>query len=183
MTGNIDHEDRPAATRRHKWGTAFVLISVVVAVTAGVGFLIVYWTGGSNLLLGGTLAFFLGGLGWMLVLWSHWLMPHKEVVEPREALPSEAADLQALSQEFFGDEQATQRRKLLKGLLAAGTGIIGAMVISLIRSVAKSPFPTLSSTVWKRGQRLMMLDGNPVSVQALKPGSTVLVFPEGRIGD
>jgi len=182
MTENVDRESGPGTTSRQRWGMLFVLISFFVAIAAGVGFLVVYWTGGSNLLLGVTLALFLGGLGWMLVLWSHWLMPQEEVVEPREIPASETRELEGMYQEFYAGQHNIQRRNALKWMLLCGTGIVAAMVVSFIRSVGKSPYPSLDDTVWKHGQRLMTTEGKPVNVNFLQPGSTLLVFPEDQIG-
>jgi ubiquinol-cytochrome c reductase iron-sulfur subunit len=57
------------------------------------------------------------------------------------------------------------------------------MAVSLFRSLGRSPDPILFSRVWKRGQRLTDSNGTPVSVNTLEPGSTLIVFPEGKIGD
>ena len=61
--------------------------------------------------------------------------------------------------------------------------MIAAIAISLFRSLGRPPGPSLFTNVWKRGQRLMTLDGRPVNVTALEPGSTTVVFPEDSIGD
>jgi len=182
MTENIGHESRQETTHRRRWGMLFVLISFVVAIAAGIGFLVVYWTHGSNMWLGGTLAIFFGGLGWMLVIWSHMLMSHKEVVDPRETLASEAHEVDGMFEDINAGQRDIHRRNLLKWLLAGGAGVIAAMAISLISSVGESPNPQLDDTIWKRGQRLMTQDGKPVTVDFLEPGSTVVVFPEDQIG-
>ncbi len=182
MTESIGHESGLDTTSHRRWGMLFVLILFVVAMAAGVGFVIVYWIHGSNMLLGGTLAIFFGGLGWMLVLWSHLLMRHEEVVDPRETLSSETHEVEGMFEDFKAGQRDIQRRNLLKWMLAGGVGVIAAMVISMIRSVGESPYPQLYDTIWKRGQRLMTMDGKPVTVDSLEPGSTVVVFPEGQIG-
>lgn len=167
---------------RLQWGTLLVVCAFAVSLAGGLVFLVAYWSGGSNLLLGGTLALFLGGFGIGLVLWSHWLMPRKVAVEPREQLSSSQDERVAVSEDFRASTHEVQRRSLLRWMIAAGLGILGAGVISLVRSLGRPPGPSLFTTVWSSGQRLMSAEGKPVSVNFLQPGSSITVFPENNIG-
>ncbi len=45
-----------------------------------------------------------------------------------------------------------------------------------------SPDKSLYSRIWQGGQRLVTIDGKPVSLASLQPGSMVTVFPEDQIG-
>ena len=166
------------------WGTLLVVISLAVAFAGGIGFLIAYWSGGNtnNALLGSTLALFFGGFGFALVVWSHLLSPHVEVTEPREPLAAPTPDLAPAVDDFRRGERSVRRRGLLKWSAAAGLGTLAAMWVSMLRSFSLSPDATLYSTIWKRGQRLVTVDGQPVSVDALRPGSMAVVFPEDSIG-
>ena len=76
-----------------------------------------------------------------------------------------------------------KRRSLLTWMSAGFVGVFAASAASLVRSLGAPPGPSLYDTVWKPGQRLMTAAGTPVSVDALQPGSTMLVFPEDSIGD
>jgi ubiquinol-cytochrome c reductase iron-sulfur subunit len=127
------------------------------------------------------LALFFGGLGISLVGWARWLTIPKEATAKRE-LPSSREEHEAAATTFLVGGQDIQRRRLLRWLAAGGASLFGAMVISLLRSLGASPDQALYSTVWKRGQRLTTLDGKPVSLNALTPGSTTIVFPEDSIG-
>lgn len=167
----------------HAWGTFVVLWVFLAAIAGAVGFLYIYWTGGNNLLLGGTLAISLGALGVAFVLYSHWLMPHKQAIEPREHLPSDAGTRQAVLDTFREVQVDVHRRSLLAWIGVVGVGMISAIIVSMMRSIGASPEPSLSDTIWKRGQRLMTMDGTPVSVDALQPGNFMVVFPEESIGD
>jgi len=172
------------ATQTHqRTGSFFVSCTFLMSLAAAVGFLFVYWTGGSNLLLGVTLALFFGLLGVALVLYSHWLMPSREAVEPREEMPSPADVRDEFKEDFDKSVDEIHRRKLLKWVGVGAVGMIAAIFVSLIRSLGRPPGPSLFARVWKRGQRLVTLDGKPVSVNTLEPGSFVLVFPEDSIGD
>lgn len=179
---NLDLEKGVDTRRREKWGAFLVMCAMGVMAAAGFGFLFIYWTGGSNQLLGGDLALFLAGLGAALVLWAHWLTIHKEAVAPRHALASGNRERAAAAVVFQSGVKDVQRRRLLKGMGILGTGFIAAFVMSLTKSLGFSPSTILYSRVWQRGQRLMSLDNTPVTVDSLQPGSTMLVFPEGSIG-
>lgn len=178
---NVDPQHDTAT--HQQWGVLLVVCASALALAGGVGFLFSYWTGGNNLLLGATLAVFFGALGSALVLYSHWLMARKEATEPREVLPSGTSEREAFAENFQESEDEVQRRSLLKWIGVAAVGMIAAIAISLFRSLGRPPGPSLFTNVWKRGQRLMTLDGRPVNVTALEPGSTTVVFPEDSIGD
>jgi quinol---cytochrome c reductase iron-sulfur subunit len=179
---NIDSEHGVNVEQRAQWATALVTLLFAGALAAGIGFLFLYWTGGSNELLGGTLALFLAGCGATLVVWSHLLTIHKQAVEPREHLKPPAPQQVAAHEEFNRGYQDIQRRSLLKWMAAAGLGVMATMVVSVLRSFGSSPNDALYTTVWKRGQPLMTPEGKPVTTNALQPGDMMLVFPENAIG-
>ena len=124
-----------ASVNHLQWGTFFLLCAFALALGGGVGFLFIYWIGGSNLLLGGTLALCLAGFGVALVLYSHWLMPHKEATEPREELPSSRDDREEVAENFNAGAEDIHRRGLLKWIAASVVGISVATVVSLIRGL------------------------------------------------
>ncbi len=168
--------------RHVRWGTLLVVISLAAAFAGGFGFLVAYWAGGDNVLLGGTLAVFFGGFGFALVVWSHLLSTHVEATEPRKPLAAPTPDLEPALESFRRGEAEVRRRRLLKWSAAAGVSVLVAMWISTLRAFSLAPFSALYSTIWKRGQRLVTIDGKPVSVDALQPGSMTIVFPEDSIG-
>src|SRR6185437_13565251 len=175
---DIEPVSRSEFEDRQRVGLVFVVSAFSAAIAAGVGFLFVYWTGGSNMLLGGTLALSFGGLGAALVLWAHWLMREREAVEPREPLPSSTHEREDASKEFFAGERQIHRRKLLTGMTAAVLGTFAAIFISLLRSFGPPPGPFMFPAVWKRGQRLVTGTGTRVSMDTLEVGSYVTVFPK-----
>lgn len=165
-------------------GTILVLISFFVSIGAGIGFLVSYWMGFSNMLLGATLALCFLGFGSALVFWAHWLMRQSEVSAPREELPSDPEEYEALFREVYPREPNIQRRKLLVGMSAAVVATVTAAWLSVFRSFfGASPYGApLSSTVWKRGQRLITETGDVASIRSLDPGGAVVVFPENLRG-
>lgn len=168
---------------RRRWGTFLGVCLCLAALGGGVGFLVIYWTGGSNEALGGFLFLFFAGLALGLVVNAHLLADHKEATEPRESVTSPPEERSATQEEFRCGKHELQRRGLLKWMAVVGAGTVGAIFISLLRSIMPDPFSTLFSRVWVRGQRLMTIDGKPMKADSLAPGSTTIVFPEDRIGD
>jgi ubiquinol-cytochrome c reductase iron-sulfur subunit len=176
-------ESESQMRRRERLGTGLVACFFLIAILGGIGFLIAYWSGRNNTqLLGGSLAVFLGAIGITLVLWARWLMSHKEAVEPRHAHASSPIAEKAAAKAFCDGMHDVRRRRLLMWVGLIGTGLFGAMVLSLFRSLGLSPDKSLYSRIWKGGQRLVTMDGKPVSLSTLVPGSMVTVFPDDQIG-
>jgi len=178
----IGREGSSNPLNHQQWGTLIVMSAFAVSLAGGAGFLFAYWSEGNNLLLGATMALFLGGAGVGLVLWEHRLMRHTQAIESREKLPSNEEEREALREDFRASEHEVQRRSLLGWMIAGVAGILAAGTLSLLRSLGRPPGPSLYTTVWGRGQRLMTIEGQPVSVNALQPGSSMTVFPENGIG-
>lgn len=179
---NLDRENEVNVARRERWGTALATFASLVGLAGGIVFVVSFWTGGRNEWLGGGLAVFLGSFGAALVLWAHWLTAHKEAVEPRERISSPPSEQQAVAREFCAGAGDIQRRRLLVGMSLAGMGVVGSAVISLFRSLGTPPYRALDTDVWKRGERLMTVDGVPVKADALAPGGMIIVFPESSVG-
>jgi ubiquinol-cytochrome c reductase iron-sulfur subunit len=178
-----DTETQAVTPRRERWGTLLVACVLIAAIAAGIGFLFIFWTDGGNKLLGGTLALSFAGFGIALVLWSHFLMAHKEAIEPLEPLLSPEEERQTAAEDFCAGARDVKRRSLLKFMTVAGAGVFAAMFVSLLRSFGAPTEPALYQIVWRRGQRLMTADNKPVSIHSLRPGDSVTVFPEGSIGN
>jgi ubiquinol-cytochrome c reductase iron-sulfur subunit len=177
-------ESESQMRRRERLGTGLVVGSFLIAMLGGIEFLIAYWSGRNNTqMLGGSLAVFLGAMGITLVLWARWLMSHKEAVEPRHPLKSTPLAEKAAAKAFCDGAHDVRRRRLLAWMGLGGAGLFGTMALSLLRSLGISPDKSLYSRIWQGGQRLVTLDGQPVSMTTLQPGSTVTVFPEDQIGD
>lgn len=180
-----DHPMESAADveRHERWGTMMVLCSFTIAIAGGVAFLVFFWKGATTTaLLGGSLAVFLGGMAFTLVLWARWMMIHKEAVEPRHILPSSVEEREDTAEAFCGGAREIRRRQMLRWMAVGAGAVFASMVATLFRSLGLSPYPSLFTRVWTRGQRLVTADGVPVTLSSLEPGSMVTVFPEDSIG-
>jgi ubiquinol-cytochrome c reductase iron-sulfur subunit len=176
-------ESESQMLRRERVGTGLVVCFFLITILGGIGFLIAYWSDGSNTqLLGGSLAVFLSAMGITLVLWAHWLMNHREALEPRHALASSPSAETAAAKAFCDGVHDVRRRRLLTWVGLSGAGLFGTMVLSLLRSLGMSPDKSLYSRIWQGGQRLVTMDGKPVLLSSLQPGNMVTVFPEDQIG-
>lgn len=174
---------KSASQARSSWATLINFLLSLAALYGGIGFLYVYWTGGSNEALGRCLAIFFGGLALGLVINARALAVHKEATEPREPMASSPEERTATQMDFRCGKMELQRRGLLKWMTAIGLGTVAAIFVSLLSSIMPDPFSTLYSRVWKKGQRLMTLDGQPVRADSLELGSTTIVFPEDSVGE
>jgi ubiquinol-cytochrome c reductase iron-sulfur subunit len=121
-------------------------------------------------------------LGFGSVLYGRSLIVQKRAIEPREVLPSTAEEREATREAYVAGKHDVGRRALLVAAGLSSAGIFGAMVVSLMRSLATPPDPTIFDTVWKQGQLLVTSDARPISADFLNAGDTVVVFPEGKIG-
>lgn len=173
---------RALGNGRLKLGTILAAFAFFCGAAGGVGFVFIFWTGGSNTLLGVTLAISLAGFGCAFVLWSHLLMRRKEAIEPREENQSSLQEQEEAAAEFEVAHGEIQRRSLLKWMITAIGLTFAAMFVSLFRSLGKPPLITLLRPIWKRGQQLVKDDGGAVTVNTLEFGSTVTVYPDDQIG-
>lgn len=179
---NLTLESETSLFSRRRWGTFLANCFFVAGFCGGLGFLFVYWTGAGNEALGAWLAVFFAGLSAGLVVSAHLLAVHREATARREDLEPPPHERAATEEDFRRGELDLHRRGLLKWVTAIGSGTVAVMFVSLLRSLLPDPDPALYSTVWKRGQRLMSLDGKPVKADAVPPGGTTIVFPEDNIG-
>lgn len=165
-------------------GMVLTVVAFVVAIAGALGFLYVFWTSHSTGLMGITIAMALGGMGAGLVTWTHHLMRHEEAAAERPPLPSSEALREAFMQDFVAGEGRIGRRMILGGFTTLTLALLGAGGISLLRSLFGAwPGSVLKAPVWHRGDRLVTEEGRPVLADTLQPGSTITVFPEGRVGE
>jgi ubiquinol-cytochrome c reductase iron-sulfur subunit len=180
---NLDADPLMNPRRRTFWPTLLALLSSLVALAASVAFLVAYWTNSGNSLLGSSLAVACGGWGATLVIWGRMLTVQREAIAPREPLLPPEPERAAAAEAFASGADDICRRSVLRWAGYCMAGMFTAMAASLLRSLGVPSYSSLNSHIWRRGQRLMTIDGNPVTVQSIQPGNTLTVFPEDKIGD
>ena len=123
----------------------------------------------------------LGACGAGLVIWSHRLMPAPIREEERHPMASSAETRQALVSELFHDG-AIGRRRMLSWLLAAAAAGVAALFLAPLLSLGPTPGKALYQTSWRKGRRLVDIDGRLIHADDVPLGSLTTVFPEGAAG-
>lgn len=186
-----EHEALPIASfddphlqpyaRDPKRAERLIALLFVLGILGVIGYGAVFWQGGQTQLEGG----FLGGglffLGFGLSAWGKYLLPQGPFVESRHPMSSPEPDREAMASAVVDrGKMVFRRRGFLGTLLGAGMGVFGIVVtFPLIRSLGPKPGNALDTTNWKKGSRLVTMDGRPVSVHDLEVGGSLTVFPEG----
>jgi ubiquinol-cytochrome c reductase iron-sulfur subunit len=158
-------------------------VAFTVAVLAGIGLFVVYFSGGQTQLEGVLFCLVLGGLGVGVALWAHRLLGAREAVEERHELTSGAA-----GREAFGDALAAEvgpvlaRRSLLVKLLVGAGGALGLALLLPVLSLGPAPGRTLKETPWRRGSRLVDEEGDTLTLDSVPEDGFTTVFPEGHAG-
>jgi len=158
-----------------------VAASFVVGIAGVVAFGAAYWQNATPWVYGVSLGVGLMALGFGLTAWGKYLMPQGPFVESRHTLASPPEEQDAMAAALVERTGTVVRRRgFLGGLLAAGLGIFGIVAaFPLLRSLGPLPGNTLDKTNWKRGSRLVDVNGRPVHVYDLAVGSIMTVFPAG----
>ena len=134
-------------------------------------------------LLGLTMGLALFGIGIAVILWAKRLLPEEVSVQDRHdgASPADERRITAASMLNMVDETGIKRRPLLKGALAAGLLPVGAMAVIPLGALIKDPFEgspsVLYTTGFKKGVRLVRLDGTPVRPSEVSGGGQITVYP------
>ncbi len=167
--------------QRERRATRIVATSFTLTMMAGVALLALYILGGDTQLEGVLLAVVLGGIGVGLVVWSHGLMAVPTRVEERHPLASDAASRGALVRDLVNEGDVGRRRFLLRLLAGAAASLAAALAIPVL-SLGPAPGRSLFQTSWRRGSRLVDVDGRPVTIESVEAGTIVTVFPAGAVG-
>jgi ubiquinol-cytochrome c reductase iron-sulfur subunit len=127
------------------------------------------------LTLGGALALF----GVALAVAGVWLVPQVTAVEPRPMYDRDTSVANDVAQRLHdGVEGVTRRRMLTAAGAAALAGLLAAVAAPVV-AFGPGLADALKATPWRRGRRLVDLNGEPVSAGSLEIGSFLTAFPEG----
>jgi ubiquinol-cytochrome c reductase iron-sulfur subunit len=157
---------------------ALILLAGIGGVAAFGG---AYWVNATPWILAVTLGVGLFALGFGLTAWGKYLMPQGPFVEERHVLASTDEEREAMAAALVERSGVVvKRRKVLGGLVAGGMGIFGIVAIfPLLRSLGPLPGNALGETNWRKGTRLVDINGRPIQRDELQPGGIVTVYPEG----
>ena len=137
------------------------------------------------------LATFMGialfGIGAGAVKWAKSLMGDAEVVQERHSLAADPDDLAETGRALVAGLQDTGlgRRKLLTGTLMLGAGSLLILPLPLLLDLG--PYANkerlFRQTAWKKGMRLVRLNGSPIRLGDLQIGSLESAYPPVPGGD
>ena len=157
-----------------------IALAFAVSAIAGVALLGVYLAGGQTQVEAVLLALSLGGIGIGVIAWSQWLLPGNLHIEERH--PAEAAADPAAEREIVEEEASITRRTLLIRALAGALAGLGAALAIPVLSLGPAPGRALFETPWRKGLRLVDLEGNVIRAADLPLEGIVTAFPEGYVG-
>ncbi len=169
-------------------------LSMIVGFLGFLGFGFTYWINASTQWLALTLGIGMLGLGAGVIAWGKYLMPQGPFVEERHDFHSTEPERKAMTAVITErGGMVIKRRKLLTGLFAAGSAVMGVVLLfPLIRSLGPKPakseqtFGTtdnsLYTTNWRQGSLVTTVDGRQVRVDDLQTGGVLTVFPRGHEG-
>jgi ubiquinol-cytochrome c reductase iron-sulfur subunit len=158
-------------------------IALGVAILAGIGLFVVYFSGGQTQVEGVLFAIAFGGLGVALGIWANHLLDAREVVEERHELTSGPAGRQAFEDALVQEVgPVIGRRSLLLKLLVGAGGALGLALLLPVLSLGPAPGDSLKVTPWRRGSRVVDEEGEPVQLNQVPENGFLTVFPEGHEG-
>jgi ubiquinol-cytochrome c reductase iron-sulfur subunit len=163
---------------------AVAAVAMTVGFIGCIGFGVAYWVAASTQWEALTLGVGLLGLGFGVTAWGKYLMPQGPFVEERHEFHSTEAERDAMTAAITErGGMVVKRRRLLAGLFVAGSTALGVvLLLPLIRSLGPKPGTTLFETNWKKGAKLVSIDGRPITVDDLEVGGVLTVFPQGHTG-
>jgi len=170
---------------RHPEGAqAVAAIAMAVGFLGFIGFGVAYWIGSSTEWEAFTLGVGMLALGFGVTAWGKYLMPQGPFVEERHDFHSTEAERDSMTAAVVErGGMVVKRRKLLGGLFALGSATMGIVLLfPLIRSLGPKPGETLFETNWKKGSKLVTVEGREITADDLEVGGVLTVFPKGFEG-
>ncbi len=160
---------------------AVAAVSMAVGIVAFVGFAVTYWVSDSTQWLAAFFGVGMVALGFGITAWGKYLMPQGPFVEERHDAFSSEDDRAAMTAAVVErGGMVVKRRKVLGALSATGAAVFGIVLLfPLLRSLGPRPGNSLSTTNWRRGSRVVTVDGRAVHVDDLEVGGVLTVLPAG----
>jgi len=161
-----------------------VAFSLLVGLLGFAAYGATFWQGGQTQLEGAFFGVGLFGFGFGLSAWGKYLLPRGPFSEERHSFASPEPDVRAVSAAVTErGKMVFRRRGLLGAILGGGAAVMGVVLaFPLLRSMGPLPGKALDTTNWKRGSRLVDINGRPLHQSDLETGGALTVFPEGFVG-
>ncbi|MDX1510324.1 MAG: Rieske (2Fe-2S) protein [Nitriliruptorales bacterium] len=173
--------DWQARSDRERRGTRWVAVSLLAAIAAGIGLLVLYVQGGQTQAEGVLIFLAFGSVGLALGIWVRVVIGPDEVVEPRYPMASTDEERSTFSEVYeraVDDIGGGTRRRFLGRLLAAAAATLGLAIAFPLRSLGPGPAAELFRTAWRPGARLVDLEGHPIRLADVAVDQAITVFPE-----
>ncbi len=174
---------RPTTTTERR-AEVFVGLLFIATILAALGLIVSYIIGANTQVDGVLLAVAFAGLGGAIVVWVQYLMHTPTMIEARHPIqPNPAADVSPGQVAMREAESGFTRRRMLIGMLFASVGgLVTAIAVPLF-SLGPLPGRALFVTKWKKGSRVVDVNGNLVHASQIPINGIMTVFPEGAPGD
>lgn len=161
-----------------------VAVAFLASILAFAGFGAAYVVNARSEILGGTLGAGFCAFGIAFVAWGKYLMPRGPFVEQRHRLVATPKERARMIGDFSSRGKiAIERRGFLVKLMGVAGGIFSiVLVFPLLRSLGPLPGNSLYTTKWRKGIRVVDINGQPVRTDELEVGSVLTVFPADDVG-
>jgi ubiquinol-cytochrome c reductase iron-sulfur subunit len=171
-------EGRPAG------GETVPAFAFALGILGAVGFALAYALDAGTQVLGVMVFVMMGGIGVGMVSWAkRYMTPMVPDVEPRGDIASSEEDIERFSADFNVGEFELVRRSLLTKLLLGALGSMGLAALVPFASLGPTPDQTFTRTKWRKGTRLVDVDGDPIRADKINTDAVLTVFPDGDVGD
>jgi quinol---cytochrome c reductase iron-sulfur subunit len=151
---------------------------LLIVAGCAVAFVVAYATDAGTQALGLTLGAALLALAAALAAAGAWILPNEISEEPRRPPAAEDDEKKTVAALRPAGASITRRRLLAGTGAAAAAGLAGAAVVPLA-SLGPWMGDTLVESPWRRGTRVVDVEGQPIAADALDPGGFLTAFPAG----
>ncbi|HEY1479562.1 MAG TPA: Rieske 2Fe-2S domain-containing protein [Gaiellales bacterium] len=171
-------EPGPSLPPRASRASLIVAALLLATGASAAAFVVVYLATDSNALLGLTLGASFAFLALALVIASRRLVPQVEASEQRGPAPDPPELSDEAVEEIVGGPPLP-RRSVLIAAAAAAFGTLGAALLIPLASLGSGVDDRLDGSPWRRGRRLVDVDGKPLVASEIALGAFLTAFPEG----
>jgi ubiquinol-cytochrome c reductase iron-sulfur subunit len=156
-------------------------LTLIVGLAGFCAYGALFWVGGQPQWEGVFLGVGLFMFGFGISAWGKYLLPQGPFEEERHPHESTPEQQDAMTDAIYDrGRMIFRRRGFLGGILGVGGAAMTVVLgFPLLRSLGPVPHDSMFHTNWKKGTRLVTLDGTPITNFTLEKGGIITVFPEG----